>query len=127
MLPVYSPTKGQPPVEDAPVEAPVDDMPPDDLPINDEPMGEDIHKLNPAVVVYKGPESGPFSCSNCLHFLDEGACAIVSGPIDPEGLCNVFESAHEPAQGGDEEMMSEEMPTEETPIEPEMPVEDESA
>lgn len=74
------------------------------------------HKVSPMVAVYKGPEMGPFMCSNC-HFYEtgsgdsgdgpidptnpdpsnnpssgQGSCSIVDGPIDPNGVCNLFSS-----------------------------------
>ena len=30
-------------------------------------------------------------CSLCKHFLSGGSCALVSGTIDPDGWCRLFE------------------------------------
>lgn len=79
----------------------------------------DVGKVDPAIVVYKGPEMGPFQCGNC-HFYDgEGVCSLVSGQIDEAGLCNLFT----PMNVEQEEMpMPEEEPLEqgetEEPVDP---------
>lgn len=53
-------------------------------------------KVDPATAGYKGPEMGPFACGNCHFFDGNGGCEIVSGPIDPAGLCNNFSAADAP-------------------------------
>lgn len=47
---------------------------------------------------YLGPDSGPFRCGNCLNFRD-GLCTKVSGDIDADGCCNLFESANQMTAG----------------------------
>ena len=54
--------------------------------------GYPAHKVSPVMVLYMGPEMGPFECQNCVNWLGDGECAIVSGEIDPGGKCNLFES-----------------------------------
>ena len=56
----------------------------------------DIEKVDPEVSRYKGPEEGPFQCQHCEFFEGENSCHLVSGPIDPEGVCNLFTT-----KGGD--------------------------
>jgi Putative phage serine protease XkdF len=41
-------------------------------------------------VSYMDPESGPFECNNCVHFDPKGYCEIVSGSIQAEGCCNLY-------------------------------------
>lgn len=54
--------------------------------------------VDPTIVHYMTPDMGPFACSNCEHFGEDGAsCNIVAGPIDPQGICNLFT----PPQGGE--------------------------
>ena len=67
-------------------------------------------KVDPLIAVYRSPDQGPFKCGNCNFFLEEGACQIVAGQIDPEGLCNNFSALD---LGGEPE----------TPIEPNVPTE----
>lgn len=44
---------------------------------------------------YLGPESGPFACSNCSFWEEPNACQIVSGKIDPQGICQLFTSLND--------------------------------
>jgi len=114
-----------PPVEEeAPVpqeEAPVAEDLMAELPgtLEDEPPMEGSGEVNPLIAGYKGPEDGPFQCGNCVYFgrHGEGTCAIVAGPIDEGGLCNLFTSM---AGMQEEAPMEEEVPAEE-PM-PEAPV-----
>lgn len=47
---------------------------------------------------YAGPDEGPFSCSNCVHFDGNSSCdnpkviadPEVQGSVDPNGCCNYF-------------------------------------
>jgi len=66
----------------------------DEEPVPEEPMAEGGGVVDPLVAGYKGPENGPFVCANCVFYggQGEGTCAIVSGPIDPAGICNMFTS-----------------------------------
>lgn len=47
---------------------------------------------NDPSVDYQGPENGPFMCGHCEYFVAPGSCQKVSGPIDPKGCCNLYES-----------------------------------
>lgn len=113
------------PVEEAPVEEP---MPEDLLSELPESLEEGLPEeataggmVDPVIAGYKGPEQGPFACSNCIHFREDGSCEIIAGPVDPEGVCNLFTSAAPVQQ---EEMpVEEEMPEEEMPMEEPMPEE----
>lgn len=58
----------------------------------------DVEKVSPPIAVYRDAKQGPFMCSNCHHFTG-GTCEVVSGPIDPNGMCNLFDSGG----GSDEE------------------------
>jgi hypothetical protein len=43
-------------------------------------------------VVYMTGDQGPFKCGHCSYYVDPNACQKVSGDIDPEGCCNLYES-----------------------------------
>ena len=53
--------------------------------------------ISPERANYLGPENGPFSCGNCVHFTpgqdSEGMCDLVAGGVDQDGHCNLFETA----------------------------------
>jgi hypothetical protein len=57
--------------------------------------------LDPQTAGYKTPDQGPFICRNCVHYGvgGDGTCEIVSGPIDEEGVCNVFTSGKQQQPG----------------------------
>lgn len=77
------------PTEEAP-------LPPEEAPPQ---FNMSIKKVDPAMVWYKTSDQGPFICSNCDYFEDEdGSCTLVDGPIDPEGVCNLYT----PVAGGAE-------------------------
>lgn len=59
------------------------------------PSAMEQGKVTPIVANYKGPELGPFACAHCGFFQGDGTCALVAGPIEPEGLCNLFTQAVE--------------------------------
>jgi hypothetical protein len=43
-------------------------------------------------VKYFPPSQGPFKCGNCEYFQKEqNACKLVSGFIEAEGCCNLYE------------------------------------
>lgn len=86
------PPPGMPPTGDMPPDAAPPMPPPDD-------MSADDTKVDPMVAGYKTPDIGPFICGNCYHFDGESSCQIVSGQIDPEGVCNLFT----PHKGGADE------------------------
>jgi hypothetical protein len=85
--------------------------------LDEEPVTEGGGEVDPIIAGYKGPENGPFACANCVYFgrHGDGTCAIVSGPIDPEGICNLFTSA----SAGQDAMPEAPLPEEEMPVEPE--------
>ena len=97
-LPMAGPPTGGPP---APPQGPPGDAPP--LPGGPPPMPDappdlaggapDTPKgqVHPEIAGYMGPDLGPFACGRCVHFDGQSSCEIVSGPIDPAGLCNLFE------------------------------------
>lgn len=49
--------------------------------------------VDPDVAGYKDPDEGPFACGNCAHFDGTNTCEILSEPVEPEGLCNLFTRA----------------------------------
>ena len=63
--------------------------------------------VDPAVARYFDSSS---MCSGCIHFDGQGACEIVAGPIDPEGICSLFtpDVEEEPLDEGVEEEVVEE-------------------
>jgi len=74
-----------PMVEDEPIEAPMDMMP--EMP----EMGMQQGRVSQESARYFGPE---YRCNNCVHYLEGaggGECEIVAGPIDPEGVCSLFD------------------------------------
>jgi hypothetical protein len=93
-----------PPVEEMPTEMPVEEMP------IEEPMPDMAGGLvSPEAARYFGPES---RCAGCIHFMDPGTCEIVAGPIDPQGVCVLFEP--------DQEMLDEPMLPTDGATEPEI-------
>jgi len=107
---------------------PIEEMAPEAMPeedlmaelpesLDEEPMAEGGGEVDPLIAGYKGPENGPFACGNCVYFgrHGENTCAIVSGPIDAEGICNMFTSA----AGAEAGMPEEEAPLPEEEITPE--------
>lgn len=135
----------KPPVpmeEEAPMseEMPVEEQMPEELPEElpeempaEEPLPEEemaaTGVVDPVVAGYRGPEMGPFMCGNCQFFSpDDNTCDIVAGPVEPEGVCNMFtappaQEEEMPEEGMPEGEMPEEMPTEEAPVE-ELPEEE---
>ena len=59
-------------------------------------------KVSPDVARYMTSDMGPFICAFCDHYRD-GSCEIVSGPIDPEGVCILFTPHKEAEESGTEE------------------------
>lgn len=121
MPPVPDPTT---PVEEPaalpPEAAPMDAMPPMDM-----PMESGGGFIDPESARYFGPES---RCMGCIHYMDPGACEIVSGPIDPQGVCMLYlpgmalaaeplavDPMAMPPDIGMEGMPAEDMPMEESP------------
>lgn len=65
-------------------------------------------KVDPMVARYMTSDMGPFVCQNCDHFTETGECDIVSGPIDPEGVCILFTSRpQEPVEPQEPELPEE--------------------
>lgn len=103
--------------EEMPTEAPVEI--PEALPMEQPKFSGD--KVDPAIARYMTSDLGPFICANCEHFTDTGECEVVSGPIDPEGVCILF-TPPEPEQdleGVAEEVIPEEIPEEQDELESE--------
>ena len=99
-----------PPIDPEVPEAPVaPEIPPEAGPELDLGVEPEV-KVDPMIAGYKSPDQGPFKCGNCNFFLEEGACQIVAGQIDPEGICNNFSALD---LGGESEALNE----------PEVPVE----
>ncbi len=82
----------------APPDAPPEDasepdaMEPDGDP-DDASQGMDAGgagKVGAETAGYRDPSQGPFACSNCSHMVGDSQCEILSDPIDPDGLCNLF-------------------------------------
>lgn len=94
--------------------------PPEAMPT--EPEGDEGGFIDPESARYFGPES---RCAGCIHFMGPNACEIVSGPIDPQGVCMLFLAGGAPTDmpptdamptGAPEE--APEPPTEKEPTEP---------
>jgi hypothetical protein len=72
-------------------------------------------KVPQPIVVYMTSDMGPFMCSNCQHFQEDGSCSVVEGQIDPAGICHVFTPRME--ESPEEEVApTEEVPEEEAPV-----------
>lgn len=65
------------------------------------PMGDaDDEGIGSKETGYAGPDMGPFSCANCMHFDGQGSCdnekvmadPEVNGKVDAEGCCNLFKN-----------------------------------
>jgi hypothetical protein len=86
--------------------------------MEDEPSASELGKVEPTMAFYRTPDMGPFMCGNCTHFREGGSCVIVAGPIEPEGMCNLFtpgeSDVEEPAEEMEEaeQQMSEAEPEE---------------
>jgi hypothetical protein len=75
------------PEVEQPVEEPTEAAPPQEAIPAPEPQGG---MVDPIAARYFGPES---RCAGCVHFMEGpqgGSCEIVSGPIDPQGVCSLF-------------------------------------
>lgn len=121
---------GQPPVEPEVPTEPVPAAPETPQPDTAEPISKKFSadKVEPAVARYMTSDLGPFICANCEHFTPDGDCAVVSGPIDPEGVCILFTPGPEDVQGEatDVEPVDEPQPDQPTPDDT-MPTEEENA
>jgi hypothetical protein len=79
--------------------APPPDVVDDPTTMGDNPgEGGSDSQVDPGIAGYMGPEEGPFECQHCKFFVDPGSCKLVSGPIDPEGCCNLFTKLGDPTQ-----------------------------
>lgn len=112
--PAAPPMEEELPEEEMPMEEP---MPEEEMQVEEEASMEEpvsTGTVDPMIAGYKGPEAGPFMCGTCAHYTGQGTCAIVAGPIDEQGICNIFT----PMATEEEEMPMEEMPAEEeAPVE----------
>lgn len=45
--------------------------------------------VSPETARYLGPEA---VCATCVHFIDPSSCEVVSGDIDPQGRCCLYEA-----------------------------------
>lgn len=52
----------------------------------------DLQKVDPDISGYMSSDKGPFECQRCVHFEGPASCGVVSGPIDPRGCCNLFDT-----------------------------------
>lgn len=98
MLRIKSDQPPAPPV--APPDIPVGAAAIPDAPA-DKPAKFSVDKVDPSVARYMTADQGPFQCDHCEHFTDNGDCDIVSGPIDPAGVCILFTSAAGDQKEGD--------------------------
>lgn len=102
-----------PPPPDAPPQLPPElagQAPPPTPPQVDGGPRFSVQKVDPAVARYLGSESGPFECQGCQHWEEPNSCGIVSGDIDPQGVCCLFtkmEQEADPAGGGAEPPMDD--------------------
>lgn len=78
-----------------------------------------FQKVKPEIAVYMPSHMGPFICSNCHYFEEDGSCTLVDGPIDPEGVCHLFT----PNEGGGKDEAKPKSETEDSPIPPGPPEE----
>lgn len=72
--------------EELPVEEPMAPATPEMLPMLDAPI-QGGGQVDPESARYFTSEH---SCSGCIHFMEPGSCEIVSGEIDPEGICSLY-------------------------------------
>jgi hypothetical protein len=98
-----------------PEEMAAEPLPEEEMPVEEPAGGGEVDMI---VAGYRDPSEGPFMCSNCTFFgrHGDGTCAIVSGSIDPDGLCNMFTTLSR-EEAPIEEPMPEEAPVEEPPVE----------
>lgn len=52
-------------------------------------------QVSPESAKYMPPD---MRCQSCIHFMEPGSCEVVSGPIDPAGVCLLF-VADQPDEG----------------------------
>lgn len=85
--------------------------PPLPAPAGDDTPSEGSEALiDPQTARYFGPES---RCEGCIHFDGKGACEVVSGPIDPQGICMLYlADSQEPAPEPTDQPMPPEVPKE---------------
>jgi hypothetical protein len=108
-----------PPVQKSPEvpELPITPEETPDIPSDAPQKRFSVQKLDPAIVVYKTSDMGPFVCSNCQHWEEPNSCGIVQGEIDPEGVCCVYTPPEPEEQGGELGVPEEEAPVAEEPVE----------
>lgn len=85
-------------------------------PMEEMPSARELGKATMEVAGYKGPEMGPFNCGSCEFWREDGSCILVAGPIQAEGLCNLFTPQSAGAQDMEMEMPMEGEGAEEAPL-----------
>lgn len=114
----------------APVDTPA--LPPDPPPDSQETPEVDplealsqvgsVPALDQVTVQYMTGDLGPFSCGTCAHYLGN-SCDVVSGEIDPAGLCRVWTPGYDqmemadPAEPALDDLAAEPPPTDPPPDE----------
>lgn len=84
--------------------------PPPDDPTSGDDSGDpsggkfDAQKVDPSIARYLPPGS---TCDGC-QFFDDGSCELVSGKIDPKGICSLFTPVD---SGSDDESTEPPVPT----------------
>ena len=94
MLRIKGDTPPPPPIEDESIaEESIDELPVEEAPVEEMPTSLPAIMgglVDPSVARYFGPDA---MCGGCIHFTAAeggGACEIVAGPIDPEGICSLY-------------------------------------
>ena len=109
---IFNPLEPTQQVGPAPTDPMPDEAMSEELPLEEEmPLEEPMQMggmVSPESARYFGPEG---RCMNCIHFSEPGSCEIVSGQIDPEGICSLF------TQDSMDEPMPDDMPMPELPAE----------
>lgn len=82
---IINPLEATTPVGPEPTQVEDEDMPEEDLMQEGPQMGGGM--VSPESARYFGPDS---RCKNCIHFMEPASCEIVSGSIDPDGICSLF-------------------------------------
>jgi hypothetical protein len=91
-----APTAPDAPVPDQ-IQAGQPAVEPDADDMTDAPTGA---MVSPEVARYTGPEA---RCQSCAHFMSPGSCEVVTGPIDPQGICCIYTPDHEDESTPDSE------------------------
>jgi hypothetical protein len=51
----------------------------------------DANKLTKEEVSYRAAGRSATRCSSCAHYQGDGICAVVAGPVDPDGVSDMWE------------------------------------